>query len=195
MLNKLLPDKMLITGSNPLQYENFLTRFKIALESGIKLVQLRTHGLGMLTYLELVIVVQNLCVMYEAQLVLNFPITSPLPILSDVGLHLASWHLMTLTSRPIGYELIGASCHTANELIQAAKLGLNYAVLSPVLITISHPQVQPLGWNKFAELVAQVPIPVYALGGMTIADISIAKRYGAHGIAGISGLWPIVDRI
>lgn len=195
MMTKLLPDKMLITGSNPWQCENFLMRIQVALQSNIKLVQLRAPELSMPAYLALAAAAQKLCTLYDAQLVLNFPITNPLPIVFDVGLHLTSRHLMRLITRPIEYQFIGASCHTACELAKAVTLGLDYALLSPVLATASHPQVKPLGWDKFAELVAPIQIPVYALGGMNSTDIPIAKKYGAQGIAGISGLWPMVNSI
>ena len=42
-----------------------------------------------------------------------------------------------------------------------------------------------MGWQEFAELVSQVNIPVYALGGLTEADLEIAQAAGAQGISAI----------
>jgi 8-oxo-dGTP diphosphatase len=87
-------------------------------------------------------------------------------------------------------ELVGASCHDAAELTQAVAFGLDYALLSPVKATTSHPSANPLGWSRFSALVDPIPLPVYALGGLTPADLAEAVRHGAQGIAAIRGLWP-----
>jgi len=86
-------------------------------------------------------------------------------------------------------EFWGASCHNAAELEQAAKLNASLVVLSPVLPTASHPGVSGMGWEKFAQLVAGRPTPVYALGGMRRELLETAMRHGAHGIALLSGVW------
>lgn len=188
-----LPDKMLITGSDPTQIENFVAKLKIAIKTGIKLIQLRTPGLIASDYVKLVHLAKILCESYHAQLILNPPIENidfELTYLQNLGLHLTSRRLMLLTARPPEYKLVGASCHNLYELIHAETLALDYVVLSPVLVTATHPQAKPLGWNKFAQLIAEVNIPVYALGGMTAELIPIAKQHGACGIAAIRGLWP-----
>ena len=53
---------------------------------------------------------------------------------------------MALDRRPGGVGLIGASCHSPPELAHASSLGLDYALLSPVLATASHPG-QPESYN------------------------------------------------
>lgn len=187
-----LPDKMLITGPDPTQIEQFVAKLKIAVETGIKLIQLRTPKLIASDYVKLVHLAKILCESYHAQLILNPPIENinfELKHQKSLGLHLTSRCLMLLTTKPSEYKLVGASCHTLNELIYAETLALDYVVLSPVLVTASHPQATPLGWNKFAQLTTEVNIPVYALGGMKVELIPIAKQHGACGIAAIRGLW------
>ena len=39
-------------------------------------------------------------------------------------------------------------------------------------------------------LMADVPIPVYALGGMERGDLETVFAHGGQGIAAIRGLWP-----
>ncbi len=101
------------------------------------------------------------------------------------GIHLTSRDLMAASARPAA-PLAGASCHDAAQLDQAAALGLDYAVLGPVKKTASHPQAAPLGWERFAELARGRPMPVYAIGGLTRADLAEARRHGAHGVALLS---------
>jgi len=58
-------------------------------------------------------------------------------------------------------------------------------VLAPVLATQTHPGAASLGWEQFAELVAKVNLPVYALGGMTESSLTTARQSGGQGIAAI----------
>ena len=109
---------------------------------------------------------------------------------SLLGLHLSARELALVEARPIASELLlGASCHNLDELQQAARVGVDYALLSPVAATATHPQAKPLGWEAFARLVATVNFPVYALGGMTDADLHQAQALGGQGVAAISAWW------
>lgn len=107
------------------------------------------------------------------------------------GVHLTAAQLASKTglSRSAGGWL-AASCHHPEELQQAAAIGADFAVLSPVAPTASHPQATPLGWTRFAQWVAEAPMPVFALGGMQPDDAAIACAMGGQGVAGISGFWP-----
>jgi 8-oxo-dGTP diphosphatase len=56
------------------------------------------------------------------------------------------------------------------------------------LNTNSHPTETPLGWGNFKNLAKKANFPVYALGGMSLVDLEIAKEHGAYGIAMISAI-------
>jgi 8-oxo-dGTP diphosphatase len=106
------------------------------------------------------------------------------------GVHLTSERLMASTVRPLDDSyLVAASCHTQEELQHAVKLGLDFAVVSPVHTTSSHPGAQTLGFPGFHDLTERASIPVYALGGMQAADLPTVFRHGGQGIAAIRGLW------
>ncbi len=73
--------------------------------------------------------------------------------------------------------------------MHAAAIGADFALLSPVQTTRTHPQARPLGWAATTALVASATLPVYALGGLGTADLPQAVRAGCQGVAGIRGLW------
>jgi 8-oxo-dGTP diphosphatase len=98
------------------------------------------------------------------------------------GVHLTAQALMAAKARPEG-RVVGASCHDAHEIAQAARLALDYVVVGPVKATPSHSGAALLGWEGFAELVRNSPLPAYAIGGLTRADMAEAKSHGAHGLA------------
>jgi 8-oxo-dGTP diphosphatase len=184
-----LPALYLITGEDPRHTDTFLGRLAGALERGVRLVQLRAHALSDSRYADLAEGAYTLCERYGARLLLNREpeLARSLPC---HGLHLTGKRLAALRGRPLDDgRLVGASCHDAGDLERAAGSGLDYALLSPVQATASHPDANPLGWRRFAELVDPAKLPVYALGGLSPADLNRAHRFGAQGIAAIRGLW------
>ena len=78
-----------------------------------------------------------------------------------------------------------AACHDKESLLHAAKMGVDAMLLSPVNHTPSHELQEPLGWDGFKTLAAQVETPVYALGGIALSDLAKAQAYAAYGIAGM----------
>src|SRR4030095_3915786 len=83
--------------------------------------------------------------------------------LGFAGVHWSAAALATAHTRPRDL-LVGASCHTREELDHAARLDADFALLGPVDRTPTHAGVSPLGWERFAELVAGARLPVYAIG-------------------------------
>jgi 8-oxo-dGTP diphosphatase len=104
------------------------------------------------------------------------------------GVHLSARQLMDAGARP-DFPLAAASCHDADELAQAARLDLDFAVLGPVMPTASHPGQPGIGWDRFAALAGGLPLPVYAIGGLGPRDLDEARRHGAHGVAAIRAAW------
>ncbi len=55
--------------------------------------------------------------------------------------------------------------------------------------TPSHPGAPGIGWQAFAALLKDCPLPVYALGGLQSADLETAWDRGAHGISMMRAAW------
>lgn len=186
-----LPDAYLITpdlGDTP--PADFLRHLALRLQAGIRLVQLRAKSLDEGEYLQLAREAAALCHRYGARLLLNADAAQVAAAGAD-GVHLSSGALRRCEARPLtaGAGLVAASCHDAGELAQAAAIGADFALLSPVAATASHPDIEPLGWERFEELVVPAPFPVYALGGMGPDDIETAWTHGGQGVAAIRALW------
>ncbi len=184
-----LPDTYLITGSDPQDIASFLSRLESSLGRGVRLVQLRAPELTIEAYQRLAGMAYPLCQRYGAKMLVNIPVEQYEAVDAD-GLHLTSNQLLSLTKRPVVEDKwLSASCHNQNELAQAAAIGVDFCLLSPVLVTASHPGVNTLGWDQFNSMVECVNFPVYALGGMDASMIKQAQYAGAQGIAAISALW------
>lgn len=187
-----LPRQLMITGRFRDERE-FEQRLRQSLEAGITLVQLRAKASSTSEYESLVALARPVCAEYSARLLLNCTLGTFEKYAVD-GLHLSSQQLHDLRERPFDHSLLlSASCHTEADIQQAIQLQSDLLLLSPVRETGSHPGVPGIGWKRFAELVRQVDIPVYALGGMQSSDIDVAVDHGAQGVAAISSFWqPLV---
>jgi 8-oxo-dGTP diphosphatase len=183
-----LPTRYLITGTEPRDQTDFLQRLAAGLADGIELVQLRRHDLDDVAYTRLARAALTLCRDAGARLLLNRP-PERVAHLPGHGLHLRAETMWRQHVRPDTSGIVGASCHDAADLRRAAELGLDYALLGPVLPTATHPDAAPLGWPGFAALADTAALPVYALGGMRIEHLAESFEHGAQGIAGICGLW------
>lgn len=184
-----LPSLYLITPDPGAGGEAFLARLEACLERGIRLVQLRAGGLAAEAYRALAARALARCRRHGAWLLLN----SDPRVVSELGahgVHLSGERLRALDRRPLDASLwVAASCHGASELAHAARIGADFAVLSPVKPTRSHPGAPALGWQRFGALAARAGLPVYALGGLAPGDLETAWRHGAQGVAAIRGLW------
>jgi 8-oxo-dGTP diphosphatase len=154
------------------------------LATGIKLLQFRVKSLPHADLQNLFEQVSLLCRQQQVNLLVNADL--PVNTANAQGLHLSSCALLTCNERPNGYRWVAGSCHNLAELRRAETLGLDFAVLAPIQATASHPDAAPLGWQALAELLEQINLPVFALGGLGKHDLDRALTAGAQGIAGIS---------
>ncbi|WP_428353263.1 Nudix family hydrolase [Methyloprofundus sp.] len=171
-----------IVGGNNVR--EVLQKLESVVSQGVDLVQIRVKGLSKSDTKLILEAVRLRCSELELSYLLNsqIPVKKPL----HEGLHLTALDLMNLKKRPESSGVVAASCHNLQELKKAEQLALDFAVLSPVMQTSSHPEAKPLGWQQFEEWVAQVNIPVFALGGIKKQDFEKAAGSGAQGISGIS---------
>ena len=182
-----LPDLYAISNVQELGVEEFLQRLEAALQNGLRLLQLREKHLSRDELRELARRVTALAHEHGARVLLNGDVALAQEVGAD-GVQLTAAQLAGLHERP-AVDWCAASCHNAAELRRAEALGCDFALLSPVLPTLSHPGAPHLGWDNFAASAAGSSIPVYALGGLTRDDMQTAWRHGAHGISLLRQAW------
>ena len=171
-----LPAEYAITQAAELGVAEMLARLEQRLESGLRLLQIREPGLEQARRDVFTTQAIGLAHRFGCKALTKAPFPG-----AD-GVHLTASQLMSVGKRPEG--LVAASCHTREELERAMALELDLAVLGPV-----KDKAPALGWERFREIAAGASIPVYAIGGLTRADLPQAWRAGAHGVAMIRGAW------
>lgn len=153
-------------------------------------VVLRAPRLEREAYLALARQASAVCAEHGADLILHGSPQLVEAVPGVAGVHLPWREAQALSERPVPPQnWLGVSCHTAEQLRHAQRLGADYAVLGPVQPTESHPGRPALGWEAFAGLVAKAGMPVYGLGGLGPEHEQKARTLGAQGIAGIRFWW------
>ena len=180
-----LPTQMAITMAEIEGVERQLERLEAALSSGLRLIQIRDKTLPPAQRLWFAETVCQLARSHGALVLVNDDTDLAHRIGAD-GLHLSAASLAGCSARP-DFAWVGASCHGQDEIRHAGELGLDYALLGPVLPTPTHPEAAGLGWPGFAREAAGNTLPVFALGGMQPTLLAIAQAHGAHGIALMRG--------
>ena len=100
------------------------------------------------------------------------------------GVHLPSAGSPAAARARLPSGLVGASAHFAEEASALIGSGADYVTLSPVFLSISKPGYGPaIGLDGLAEIVARVPGPVIALGGINAANAPLCLSAGASGVA------------
>ena len=168
-----LPEEYAVTHAAQYGAAAMLSRIETRLRQGLKLIQVREPGFPEREAFTRQAI--ELAHRYGCKVMVKAPFPG-----AD-GIHYTAAELMKLEGKE---GLSAASCHTREELERAMALGLDFVVLGPV-----RDKPSALGWQNFRELAHLTSIPVYAIGGLTRADLRDARRAGAHGIAMIRGAW------
>ena len=177
-----ITDRQALTGA-PL-----LDVIRDAVRAGIDLIQIREKDLGTRELMGLIEPAVSAARDTPARVVVNDRLDVALA-LGAAGVHLGGQSLPARVVRrlaPPGF-LVGVSCHSLGEALEAESAGADYAVLGPIFETLSKLGYgPPLGLGKLREVTGRVKIPVLALGGLTVDRVEACLEAGAAGIAGIS---------
>ncbi|MBR4804566.1 MAG: thiamine phosphate synthase, partial [Bacteroidales bacterium] len=88
--------------------------------------------------------------------------------------------------------LLGATCNTLDDAMQAVSNGADYLGIGPFRFTETKKNLAPVlgleGYERILNTLRQrgIGIPVYAIGGITASDLPSLKSTGIHGVA-VSG--------
>ena len=101
------------------------------------------------------------------------------------GVHLGQDDLSIQTARKILGEraVIGISCQTIPQAIQAQKMGADYIGFGPLYMTPTKPGRPAVGLENLAELGARLRIPYFAIGGIDRNVLPVLLEKGARRIA------------
>jgi len=166
----LTPQLLLITDHARFEGEAFFASVEAALKGGVDAVLVREKHMDSARLLAFCSRLRDITRRYDARLLVHTQADVACAVGAD-GVHVASTDIAELScmrgwlNRP-GMSL-SASCHDAAQLRAAAVAGADFALLSPVFPTPSHPGAPHLGAETFMAVLDVSPLPLIALGGIT----------------------------
>ena len=182
-----LPKYYAITNLSEISKKVFLNRLQKKINNGLEMVQVREKNISFNEFKIFSKEVIKICKPKNVKVIINSDANLACEIKAD-GVHLTSKELLSIKIKPKNL-IVSASCHSHEEINIAEKLNLNFIVLSAVKKTLSHPDMRPIGWDKFQKMVNKVNIPIYALGGLGTKDYEVALDNGAIGIGSQRSIW------
>jgi len=177
------------------------------LKAGGKWVQLRIKDQSPALILERAIQAKRLCDEYSAKLIINDHPEIAQQANAD-GVHLGLEDMPIAEARKLlGPDfIIGGTANTMEHLRQRIAEGVNYIGLGPYRFTKTKKKLSPiLGIEGYRTLLREMNIlsnlPVIAIGGIVMEDVSELMTTGIYGIAlsgaltNVGGLSSVVEEM
>jgi thiamine-phosphate diphosphorylase len=159
-----------------------------AAHAGVDLIQIREPVLDDRALLALVRGSIDAAAGTPARIVVNDRLDIALAA-GAAGVHLRSTSISPICARALAPEgfLIGRSVHSVAESEQTWRQGgCDYLVFGTVFPSRSKPAGhRVVGLEALRAVCAAVPMPVLAIGGVTLETAGLAARAGATGVAAI----------
>jgi thiamine-phosphate pyrophosphorylase len=186
-------------GDEPTRRRRLLEKIAEAARAGVDYIQLREKDLSAREMEELAREVAAILRSSQSRtaLLINSRADVALATQAD-GVHLRAddilppevrkiWSCATGERSPQD-PIIAVSCHSPAEVAQAAQNNASFAVFGPVFQKVLQekevPEARPVGLAALKEA-CRSPIPVLALGGVTLENAQSCLEAGAAGIAAI----------
>jgi thiamine-phosphate pyrophosphorylase len=163
---------------------------RLALEGGVRAVQLREKDLPVRDLLTLSQEMRVLTREFGAKLFINDRVDVAVAVNAD-GVHLGHQSMPVDAVRKIvGKDmLIGVSTHSLAEAKEAEAGGADFITIGPIFDTPSKAKLGvPVGLNILKELKDDIKIPYSALGGVKSGNLIQVMDAGAFGAALISAI-------
>jgi len=166
-----------------------------ALAGGAKAIQLREKNLSTRDLYGLVERLLPLVHGRGACLLINDRVDLALALPID-GVHLSRTSLPPAETRALlgPARLIGVSCHSPEEAIEAEREGADFIVLGPLFPTPSKVAYgPPIGLARLKDVRRRVRLPILGIGGITSSNTASVMAAGADGAAVISAIMTADD--
>ena len=168
---------------------------RLALEGGVRAVQLREKDLQVRELLALAKELRGITKDFGAKLFINDRVDVAVAVHAD-GVHLGVRSMPPQAVRKVVSDkmLIGVSTHNREEAWSAETEGADFITFGPIYATPSkNVYGEPVGLNVLNSLIKYITIPIYAIGGIKSGNTYDILQQGAYGVSMISGILSAPD--
>ncbi len=186
---------MLVTDPVMTAGRGLLETVVAAVEGGVTSVQLRDKHADDRTMLETARALKAVLWPYRVPLIINDRITVAKECSAE-GLHIGQADGDPVMARALlGRDVfIGLSVTRADEITTVDPTVVDYAGVGPVLATATKSDAAAaLGLEGTADILAELPVPSIAIGGIDAASTGAIIRSGAAGVAVVSAICAAED--
>ena len=160
-----------------------------SLKGGVTCLQLREKNLDAERFLEEARQLKPLCRSYGVPLIINDNVDVALKSDAD-GVHIGqSDGDIAATRARIGNKILGVSASTVEEAFEAERAGADYLGVGAIFPTNSKNDAESVSFSTLRDICNAVSVPVVAIGGITINNVSLLTDSGICGIAVISAIY------
>jgi len=139
-------------------------------------------------YRKLAAAVMGICEQYGVRCILH-SFSSVAVSLHANALHLPLHILRELPQeQKAHFRVLGASCHSVEDALEAQALGCTYITAGHVFETDCKKGLPGRGPEFLRNVCAAVDIPVYGIGGIDADNIALVRDAGANGACLMSSL-------
>ena len=170
--------------------EDMPSSVKMAIDGGVKAIQLRGKNLSAKELLKIGERLRHLTHIESVKLFINDRIDVAMAIQAD-GVHLGQNSMPVKLARETSGDrfIIGVSTHSLKEAMDAEAGGADFITVGPIFETESKLRYgSAVGLTTLADVCRKVKIPVFAIGGISIERVNSVMKEGAHGVAVISAI-------
>ena len=163
---------------------------QLALEGGVTMIQLREKNLDEESFYKEAIEIKELCKKFHVPFIINDNVELAKKVDAD-GIHVGQNDMAAQDVRAIigPDKILGVSTQTVEEAILAQKMGADYLGVGAVFPTGSKDDCWVLSHDLCREICSAVTIPVVAIGGINLGNISKLSGLGFSGISLISAIF------
>jgi thiamine-phosphate pyrophosphorylase len=180
----------LVTDSRLHKGYTVLEQVKLALQGGIRIIQIREKALRASEYIELASEALKLTRAEGAFLIINDAVDVVRATGAD-GLHLGQEDLPLPEARKmLGNDVtIGVSVKTVEEAVEAEKEHANYVAVNGVFSTMTKEDLGYLpGPDAVTRIRQSISLPVIGIGGINLQNCCDVIAAGAHGVAVVTAI-------
>ena len=179
----------LVTDEKACLEKDFYNCIEEAIKGGVKIVQLREKNISTKDFYEKALKVKEICKNYGALFIINDRLDIAQAVGAD-GVHLGQSDMPIEKAREILKDkfLIGATARNVEEAKRAELLGADYIGSGAIFRTSTKDNAKKIEMEELKKIVASVKIPVFAIGGININNVSSLKNIGLQGICAVSGI-------
>ena len=169
---------------------SYIDSAALALKGGCKWVQLRMKDADKELIYNTALQIKALCQEYNATFIIDDHVDIAKSVGAD-GVHLGKLDMPIAEARQLLGDkfLIGGTANTFQDVKNHYEAGADYIGCGPLRYTTTKSNLSPIlgydGYQKIIEQmrVAQINIPIVAIGGIAESDIAHLMQIGLNGIA------------